>query len=153
ASVGTEDAFLAKFDSSGTHLFSKRFGASVSQTAYSWLNAVARDAAGNVVVVATVYGTSVKFGGAPLSVDGDGSTVIAKFNGSGAHLWSKVVGNAGLSGDAVTMDSDGNVIVAATSVLDPGVFLVKLDSAGDNVWFESFGGSSNRTASAVGTDP
>ena len=72
--AGIYNIFLARFDSNGNHLWSKRFGG----LSWSWGNSVSVDSSGNV------YGTGefsgdVDFGGCPLSGLGNGDIFLIKY--------------------------------------------------------------------------
>ena len=64
-SAGGSDIYVAKYSSTGTHLWSRRFGDASGSTAYG----VAVDTSGSVVVVGSFTGT-VNFGGSPLTSAG-----------------------------------------------------------------------------------
>lgn len=161
-SYSAPDIFLAKFDAAGAHMWSKRFGDSGTQRAFS----VAVDAAGNVFITGDFFG-SVDFGGGPLSGAGAGDIFLAKFDADGNHIWSKRFGDAGIqNGTSVAADDAGNVLVTGnfqgtvdlgggplTSV--PGsldIFLVKFDADGNHLWSKSSGYSGVKTATGVAVD-
>lgn len=72
----TYDVFVAKFSSSGSHSWSKRFD-TVTQDEHG--NGVAFDSSGNVIIVGDFFDT-VDFGGGALSSPGGVSGFLAKFN-------------------------------------------------------------------------
>ena len=71
--AGSRDVFVAKLSSGGSHIWSKSFGDAGTQDA----NAIAIDAAGNVIVTGG-FGGSLDFGGGPISSTGN-DMFIAKF--------------------------------------------------------------------------
>jgi len=74
---GTYDAFLAKFSSAGTHVWSKRFA--VPGVFYDEHgNAVAVDTSGNVIVGGDFF-EGIDFGGGPMTSPGGISGCLAKF--------------------------------------------------------------------------
>jgi hypothetical protein len=88
------DLFLAKFDPSGQHIFSKRFG---SASADEREGRIAVDAAGNIVL-AGILRDSTDFGGGPLwchagAVE-SADAFAAKYDPNGQHLWSRRFGDA-----------------------------------------------------------
>jgi hypothetical protein len=148
-SAGDSDAFVAKLDPAGTHVWSKRFGDASGQQADS----VAVDAGGNVVVSGLFHGT-VDFGGTPLTSAGGGDVFAVKLAAAdGAHLWSKRFGDAAPQyRSRVAVDAGGNVLVAGelagtidfggTPLVSAGgsdAFLAKLDPAGSHLWSKRFG--------------
>jgi hypothetical protein len=88
-SAGGYDAFLVELDPAGVPQFGKVFGDANNQRAMS----LAVDHAGNVVLAGAQTGT-VSFGGAPVVVTGTGA-FLAKFDGAGAHLWSRGFSDSG----------------------------------------------------------
>jgi hypothetical protein len=151
-SVGSGDAFLAKFDSTGKHIWSKSFGNSTfSQSAI----AVATSAAGDIAVTGRMEG-SLNFGGSTLVTVGETDVFVAKFDAAGNHVWSKRFGDAS-SQQALGMafDSAGNVLVTGQfyGSIDFGngplsnpdgvntdLFVAKLaSSTGMSLWSKQFG--------------
>jgi hypothetical protein len=115
-SGGGADIFLAKYSSAGVHVWSKQFGGTLSLAE----NAcdVSTDAAGNILLTGSVV-SSMNFGGGSLPSDGWYDIFIAKFSGTGDHVWSKRTG-AG-SGKGIGTDRDGNVLTAGTFTGDTRV--------------------------------
>ena len=84
-SAGYNDIFVAKYDPSGNHLWSNRYGDSGDQRAYD----VVVDAAGNIILTGGFRGV-LNFGGQPLeNTDERLKSYLAKFSSSGQHLWSR----------------------------------------------------------------
>lgn len=115
-------------------------------------NAVAADAAGNVILAGDYYGT-VDFGGGSLTAAGK-PLVVAKLDPGGSHLWSHGFSATGvLYIGGVAVDATGDVLITGsyggtvdfgdgplpTAVWDDG-FVVKLSAAGDVLWSRKFGG-------------
>jgi len=158
-SAGGDDLVLAKFDPDGKHLWSKRFGDSMSQEGTS----VAVDGMGNVIVVGHFWG-SIDFGGGALVSTGGRSDFIVKLSASGDHLWSKAFPGGSLNEwPSVTADAAGNV--AATGSLRNAinfgggeltpvgsaadVFVVEFDASGNHLWSKRFGDLGIQDGSAV----
>lgn len=108
SSAGGDDAFLVKLGGgSGSHVWSKDFGAGSGDTA----TGVSVDGSRNVVV-AGYYSGSVDFGGGAISSLGV-DVFVAKYSPSGGHMWSRRYGNADSQlADGVAAASNGNVSVA-----------------------------------------
>src|SRR5262249_26201036 len=83
-SAGGSDVFIAKYSSSGAHLWSKSLGSTSTDTGYG----IGVDSSGNVFVIGIFQGT-VDFGGGGLTSAGGSDIFLAKYSSSGAHLWSK----------------------------------------------------------------
>jgi FlgD Ig-like domain len=150
-SAGDLDAYLAKFDSSGNHQWSNRYGDVATQVG----DALATDYSGRVLM--TGYDTgSVDFGGGPLVGAGGEDVFLVKFDAGGAHQWSHIFGDAGTqSGAAVATDSANNVYLAGnfdgTMNLGGGnlvgqggtdFFAGKFDASGVHQWSQRYGDSS-----------
>ena len=145
------DIFLAKYDASGTHLWSKQFGDTLADTGLG----VTVDGSGNVFVTGLFRGT-VDFGGGPLTGAGPPDIFLAKYDAGGAHVWSKRFGATGADqGWSVSADGSGNVVATGrfvgtvdfgggplTSAGSEDIFLAKYDAGGAHVWSKRFGGTS-----------
>jgi len=151
------DIVLAKFDSSGNHLWSKRFG----DENHQYGSATVIDSAGNVVIAGYMTGT-VDFGGGSLA-GGDGAAFVAKFDPNGNHIWSK--GFEGSGANDMAIDSAGNVTITGTfgSAVDFGggalttagggdIFVAQFDPNGNHVWSTRFGGLGADSSTAIATD-
>jgi hypothetical protein len=163
--AGNGDIFLAKFDSSGNHLWSKKFGGSSSD----WGNSVSVDSSGNVYITGYFGSSTIDFGGGALTNAGYRDIFLAKFDSNGNHLWSKSFGGSGDDyGYSVSVDSSGNVYITGnfqSSTIDFGggaltnanagysdIFLAKFDSNGNHLWSKSFGGISDDYGNSVSVD-
>jgi hypothetical protein len=160
-SEGSDDIFLAKFDSNGAHVWSKRFGDSDPQNAHD----VAVDASGNVIVAGFFIGP-VDFGGGTLTSAGGYDMFVAKFDPDGNHLWSKRFGDANYQfARSVAVDASGNVIVtgyfygtvdfgggALTCAGLPDVFVVEFDPDGNHIWSKRFGEVGDQGGYAAAAD-
>ncbi len=160
-SAGDRDVFLAKFNSAGTHQWSKRFGDASEQRCMS----IGVDAAGDVYATGYFLG-SVNFGGANLGSTGSYQVFLAGFDSDGVHQWSKQFGDAAdQRGTTMTADAYGDVYVAGpfkgtinlggsslTSAGDFDIFLAKFDYAGLHAWSKRYGDSESQEPRAVVTD-
>lgn len=88
-SAGNGDAFLAKFDAAGQHVWSKLFGDANAQAGF----AVVAEASGNVVATGSFDG-QVDFGSGPMLSAGNGDIFLTKLDPNGGHLWSKRFGDS-----------------------------------------------------------
>lgn len=157
-SAGSIDIFVAQFDATGAHLWSKRFGDSDAQ----WAVAIACDASGNVIM-AGHFESTVNFGGGTLASAGQTDGYVVKFSSAGTHLWSKRFGDADEQGaNCVTADASGNVILGGnfagtvecgsdvlTSAGSFDIYITKFTSTGTHLWSESFGDASTQGISGV----
>lgn len=161
ASAGQEDIFVAKFRTDGTLLWSQRFGDASDQYGF----AVAVDASGNILLTGRFSGT-IDFGGGALASAGGSDVYLAKFNSSGAHLWSKRFGDSSTEeARSVTTDPSGNVYITGSyfGSIDFGggpfasngyedIFLAKFDPDGTHLWSAHFGDGDSQYGRDVATD-
>jgi hypothetical protein len=162
ASAGSDDVFVARFDSAGNHLWSRRYGSSASDKG----DAVAVDGAGNAFVTGYFQGTS-SFGGAPLTSAGGWDVFLVKVDAAGAHLWSLGLGGSGSSdeGRDLAVDGAGHVVLAGhfENAVDFGggglssaglldVFVAKYDGAGAHQWSRRFGDTSADFGESITVD-
>jgi hypothetical protein len=162
-SAGDADAFVAKLDRNGKHLWSKRFGDTGTERAL----AVAVDAAGNVFIAGHAS-SAVDLGGGPLVSQGGFDAFVAKLDPDGAHLWSKSYGSStNENASSIAVDASGDVVLAGgyTSTLDLGggplpdasiegdVFVAKLSGAtGAHLWSRGFPAAGIQVVSTVRAD-
>ncbi len=160
-SAGGSDIFVAKFNGTGAHQWSQRFGGTGSDTGYS----LATDAGGNVAVTGNFFGTA-NFGGADLVSAGGSDIFIAEYHATGVHLWSRRAGSAGTEfGFAVAADAPGNVFVAGyfTGTVNFGgadlvsaggsdIYVAKYNAAGVHQWSQRYGSPFTDSGYAVVTD-
>ncbi len=161
-SAGGADIFVAKFGPAGNHVWSRRFGGSYSDVGYG----IAIDGAGNVVVTGHFQDT-VDFGGGPLeSDDGSFDIFVAKFDPTGAHLWSQRFGGPDADrGRDIAVDGAGNVLVTGefrntvsfggdllSSAGSYDVFVAKYNANGYHLWSSAFGGTGSDRGYAIATD-
>ncbi|WP_437627822.1 hypothetical protein [Sorangium sp. So ce1151] len=157
--TGSRSLFVAKLDGAGNHVWSKRLGGA-SALDPLFLH-IAVDPTTDDVVLAGDFKGTIDFGGASLTNTSDGQrpAFVARLNAAGQHLWSKqFVGTINVRGLGV--DASGDVIVAGEhggSVdfgggplgpddgLASGLFLVRLDAAGNHRWSKRWDTTNNGT--------
>lgn len=153
-----ENAFLAKFSSSGSLLWSTYLGGSGNDEA----NGVACDISGNVYITGVAESTSgiATSNGYQQSIGGLQDVFVAKFNSGGQIQWATYYGGTyAEEGNAIACDIYGNVFVTGytfsdsnisttgayqlvhTSTSDKDAFLARFDSSGALKWGTYFGGS------------
>lgn len=151
---GNQDVFVAKFNSSGNHIWSKSFGSTGADQG----SAVAIDpASGDVIVGGIYYNAPINLGdGGTLANSGDNDVFLVKLSASDGTRntgWTKRFGDAlpqkvgGLS-----VDGSGNVILAgdyygtvdfgngktATADTGGGIYVVKFGSSGTASWVNNY---------------
>jgi hypothetical protein len=160
AGVSGMEIFLAKFDATGNHIWSKRFGGTASQS----INDLVIDAADNIYIVGQ-FSASFDLGGSTLPYQGGSDAFVARLGPAGNHLWSKPFGDSlNQLAQSVATDSSGKVIVGGTmtgiadfgggplTAKDQDIFLVTLTSSGDHVWSRRFGETDAQIISDIATD-
>lgn len=153
AGAGAVDVFVAKFDTAGTHQWSKAFGDAADQTGEE----VEIDGGGNVIITGQSKGT-VNFGGGALTAPSTKEAVfLAKLTSAGAHTWSKLFGD-GASGAALDTNAAGEIVLAGdyrgaidfggnpmTSKANDNGFVARFDAAGKHIWSVTFEATSSHT--------
>ena len=142
---GIFDAFIAKFNRSGSIKWAKGLGD--GSTGGNGIDTAAS-------VVETSDGGFVMTGETCLGTGGDGDLLIAKFNSDGAFEWATAFGGNGWDrGLSVIETQDGGFVVTGvtTSFGASGwdLFLVKFNSAGTFQWAKRLGKSGKEVGSSV----
>ena len=159
----SNDIYIAKYDTAGAHLWSKRFGDAADQHG----RGVAFDPAGNVFASGPFSG-AVDFGGGALASAGLDDIFLVKLDPAGGHLWSKRFGDAALQtalGRNLAVDPNGDPIItgtvqgsidfgggALTSAGGDDVFVAKFSAAGAYLWGKRFGDASNQVPRGMAVD-
>jgi hypothetical protein len=163
--LGGSDAFVAKFSSTGSLVWSTFLGGGSAEWGYD----ITTDGQGGVYVTGNTYSTDFPTpGGWDTSQNGSCDAFVAKFNSSGSLVWSTFVGGANYEeGRGVTTDGQGGVYVTGwTHSTDfPAVagwdtsyngnddaFVAKFSSTGPLVWSTFLGGGSDDGARGITTD-
>ncbi|MBI4310832.1 MAG: SBBP repeat-containing protein [Chloroflexi bacterium] len=152
-SVGGRDAFLSRYDPSGSELWTRQFGTSTEDSG----SGVSADNVGNVYLVGYTTGTL------PGQISaGNTDAFLSKYDASGAPLWTRQFGSGQDDyGYGVAADSFGNVYVAGwtggtlplqASAGGADAFLRKYDASGNVVWTSQFGTSGNDAGYSVSAD-
>ena len=164
---GGSDAYLVKFDPTGTRLWATYYGGTGSDAG----NSVATDVSGNVYLAGSTTSLSNIASGGFQNTHGGVSTnpFLVKFNSSGNRLWATYYGGTGQdAGTAVATDGLGNVYLAGQVLSTTGIasggfqnihgggssdcFLAKFNSSGSRLWATYYGGSTFDVNSHIATD-
>lgn len=169
SSYGSQDVYVAKYNSSGTFQWVRTGGGTSSSNDY--FLGLDVDATGNVHTTGYYFGTPMVISTTTLSNSGGFDVFVAKYNTSGTLQWANSINSPSSdNGNAVCVDGSGNVYVtgafAGTMVTVgtttlyntvPGssqdVFVAKYTSAGTPVWAASANGGGYETAYAISCDP
>ncbi len=168
---GDKDIFISKFNSSGTHLWSRRLGGTTEDYCYS----VESGGDDSLFITGYIQGNAdlngdgdALDGGAEDSTGyGDKDVFITGFNADGTHLWSRRLGGAGndndngcglaVSGGAVfvTGNINGNADLNGDGDADDGgaedegiygagdVFIAAFKLNGEALWSKRLGSGTN----------
>ncbi|MHC4405910.1 MAG: SBBP repeat-containing protein, partial [Planctomycetota bacterium] len=124
--AGHSDAFVTKYDSAGTLLWSQQIGTSSSDMSF----AIALDAIGNVYISGRTDGS---LGGPNLGIP---DAFLVKYDSSGTLLWSQQFGTSSSdTSTSVAVDASGNAYISGITSGGLGgpnaggadAFLVKYD--------------------------
>ncbi len=141
ASSGENDAFVGHYDANGNELWTRQFGTSGNDFAFS----TAVDERGNIYVAGSIDGT----------LPGQASTgkqdaFVRKYDPNGNELWTRQFGTGSLDrAHSITVDGRGNIWVAGytegtlgqASAGDRDAFVRKYDANGNELWTRQFGTS------------
>lgn len=170
-SAGTQDAFVVKYSTSGTPLWSRSFGNVDADEG----RGIAIDGQGHVYVAGMFKGI-VAFGSTNLNSGTSVSIFLTKLDAStGNVVWAKAVTGYGLAQSVqdIALDAGGNIFMTGlmdTKILfNPGTFdsipvpaaggglrdmyIAKFDPTGKALWAKSGGGNSFDGGYSVTVDP
>lgn len=168
-SLGSQDIFIAKYDPSGNHVWSKRFGSIYHEAS----SAITVDAAGNVLTCGLFTGTTdfdPGTGTVNLTALTTSDGYISKLDANGDYIWAKQVALGGSNNaSALVCDPSGNVFLTGyyegTVDFDPGagsypitsaglidIFTLKLLANGDFSWAGSIGGTAADYGRSIAID-
>ena len=139
---------VSPLNAAPAHHWSYSYGGPGMNTAYD----VAVDPTGGVVVAGAFTGT-MNLGGGTLTSAGVYDVFLARFDPTGAPLWSKRFGGSGTDvAGGVAIDAAGNIIITGTyqstvgfggaALVSKGgddIFVAKFDAAGNPLWSRGFG--------------
>ena len=168
-SAGGQDSFLAKYSADGTLLWAQQSGG----TGNDYVNALAFDATGNVVVTGVYQGVAA-FGQSSnrqaITAMGSNDSYIAKYAPDGTFAWVRQLsgtadefsrgvstdraGNIFITGyftDNVTFGTGSSKVVLRTFGSNDG-FLAKYAANGNFTWVKQFGGVGADLGNAISVD-
>lgn len=160
----TPDIFIAKYNSSGVHQWSKQFGGSTADKGVG----VGTDSSGNIYIVGSI-GSAVNFGGGAITYSGNSDVFVLKLNSAGTYQFAYGFGGTGndipsgisvmANGTFAITGSFGNFGTAINfgggalpQVGASDTFIAKFDSSGTHLWSRGQGASSSDTGTAIALD-
>jgi len=167
------EIFISKLDAAGNFAWAKQM---LTIAAISQNRLIVVDAAGNVYTTGTFFGTVDFDPGAGvfnLSSAGFRDIFVSKLDAAGNFVWAKQMGGSGLADDArgysIAIDGSGNIYTtgefSGTVDFDPGtgvfnlnssgvegIFVSKLDAAGNFAWAKRIGGTLDVVGYSIAVD-
>ncbi|MBX3244177.1 MAG: SBBP repeat-containing protein [Acidobacteria bacterium] len=152
-SLGSNDAFLRRYDAEGNEVWTRQFGTNSVDSGY----AADTDPEGNIYVVGDTVGT---FPGQTSS--GGTDAFVRKYDAEGNVLWTRQLGTDSTDrARGVAVDASGNVYVAGqtggsftgqTNAGSDDIYVRKYDTDGNEIWTRQFGTTSFDWASSIAVD-
>jgi hypothetical protein len=168
-SLGSDDAYVTKFDALGNFIWAKTFGGTSQEIAYD----IDLDQNGNIYTTG-YFENTVDFDPSASTYTitslGLQDVFINKLDPLGNFIWTKVLGGTNSNVPySIDVDATGNVhttgYFSGNIDLDPSastytinglggfdIFISKLDAFGNFLWGKSIAGTSNEIAYAITTD-
>jgi hypothetical protein len=158
--AGNTDAFLAKYNSTGSAIWAKRIGSSKEE----YIGGIAISSSGTLYITGYFSSSSVAIGTITLTQNGNYNTFVASYTSGGTAVWARVSTSANTvtSGGIVTADCIGctgnsslcdNIYVSGTLVSNAAMYFGSVGftpySGGDNSWFAVFSSAGTPLAGLV----
>jgi hypothetical protein len=141
--AGSNDFYLVRSNSSGDTLWTKSYGGSGSDVAYS----VQQTTDGGFIVA----GYTTSFGA------GNNDVYLIKLDSGGQIIWAKTYGGSGADYSySVRQTKDGGFIVAGQTYsfgTNGDVYLIRTDEDGNHLWSFAYGGTGEDKAWSVKQAP
>jgi hypothetical protein len=164
SSHGSQDAFLAKFDTNGNLLWFKQAGGCEKRFS-GRATSVTTDAAGNSYITGEFSGPGC-FDEITLSPQGvPRALFVAKYDPAGKLLWAKKDAEGSTDPNGIAVDSSGNIYITGdffrtvafgsqilTQIEGCDMFLAKYDAGGNSLWTRPAGGPPKRIGWTVAVD-
>jgi hypothetical protein len=171
SSAGSDDMFVAKYDSSGLLQWAKRAGGSGLDRGWG----IALDSVGNSYVIGSFQGTATfglgEVNQTTLTSAGDHDIFVAKYDSAGLLQWARRAGGSGSDqGLSIAVDGFGNSYLTGwfngsaqfgqgqtsqttlTSVGSDDIFVAQYDSAGLLQWARRAGGTGQDQGASIAVD-
>jgi len=151
SNAGIDDAWLAKYDTSGNQLWTKQLGTSEGDRAYK----MNTDSAGNIYLTGTTKGILGK------NSAGDWDAWIGKYDNNGNQLWIQQLGSATTDFSRSTAtDNAGNIYLtgstwgnlAGSNAGKWDAWIAQYDSNGNQVWAKQIGTPEEDHSYAIAVD-
>jgi hypothetical protein len=132
-SSGGNDAYVRKYSSDGTEIWTRQFGTSESDSA----KGISIDASGNIYVAGTTGGT---FPGQTKTSYHYNDIYVRKYSSDGTEIWTRQFGISVMDNHfyGISADSSGNVYITGNCYEGNPVYVRKYSSNGTEVWTRKF---------------
>ena len=162
SSNSSNDIFIVKVNSAGTVVWAKKAGGTKEDRG----RGIVLDGTGNLFITGTIT-QSATFNTTNVSVAGNNSLFVAKYDTNGVFQWVRASGGCcdTTRGNAISVDNSGNVYIAGyfmanttiggnslTSLGAADIFVTKYDSNGNNLWVRQAGGPYEDMANSCAYD-
>ncbi len=165
-SLGSDDIFLARYDTAGTCLWARRAGSSASSDE---ARGIALDDAGRVYIAGFAGGTTITFDGISMPNPGNfRQVVLASYDSTGTVLWARAsVGSGGDKSARGIAVAGGRLLVTGKASYNaatydglsltqaPGsgnLYVLCTDLQGNAQWANSYGTFSNIEGTGIAAD-
>jgi len=163
---GVDDAFVAKFSSSGNMQWATYYGGSYEDAGYG----ITCDTNGNIYVTGTTSSSGIATNAAyQTTISGSYDGFIAKFSSSGIRQWATYYGGSGVEQAlGISTDINGNIFVTGSTQSTSGIatigsyqtvlsgnqdaFIAKFNASGTRQWATYYGGLGVEQALGISTD-
>ena len=141
-SLGSNDAFIRKYGTSGDEIWTRQFGTAGSDAA----NAISVNSATSDIYVGGNMGAN---------------SFIAKYDSDGSQIWTRQFGSGSVvngvsvhlgTGDVYLAGTTGGALPGQTSSGGNDAFVRKYSSGGDEAWTKQFGSTGFEIATAISVD-
>jgi len=161
-----DDAFLAKFSSSGKMVWATCFGGSEEEQA----SGVCTDTLGNIYLTGFTISSGLATAGAAKTINDGYDAFLVKYASSGKIIWSTYYGgNLNDDAESIATDASGSIYIAGNTNSSFGLatsgayqtsfspngsyaFLAKFLGSGQLIWSTYYGGGHDGGAEGVCTD-
>lgn len=162
-----QDVYVACFSAEGTLDMAVQFGGDISDQP----RAIAALPGGDIVITGYFLDTFGAGGSKALTASGGADIFLIRLNSAGEAVWSRRFGGSFADkGNALAITPDGDILLAGNfqnelayenggetheikSAGERDAFVFRIDSLGNVLWAESFGGSGHDEASRVIAGP
>jgi hypothetical protein len=168
STVPLNSILIVKFDNAGNVLWADNSRLQDGHQSHSWVNSIAADQTGNILMTGSFASTTITFGTITLTNSGTGGSdlFLVKYNNAGGVLWAVNAGGSNNHevGNCVTTDAGANVFVTGNFFSDtmafgpiiltneyPGsiaMFVAKFNSSGNILWAKGTSSSWANSATA-----